>query len=66
MTTKPRGFQPGRTKTGGRKPNPLGPPRRLFVTIPPEIKLPADPNEARAVVIEALRHFLGDALPPTE
>ncbi len=59
-----RGFQPGRTKTGGRIKGTGG--RRIFLTIPQEIKLPTDPNEARAVVIDALRELLGDALPPTE
>ncbi len=61
---KPRGFQTGRTKTGGRIKGTGG--RRIFLTIPQEIKLPTDQNEARAVVIEALRELLGDALPPTE
>lgn len=62
MTTKQRGFQPGRTKTGGRTKGSGG--RRIFVTVPPEIKLPTDESEARAAVIDALRKYLGDALPP--
>ncbi len=64
MTTTKRGFQPGRTKTGGRIKGTGG--RRIFLTIPQEIRLPTDPNEARAVVIDALREYLGDALPPSE
>ena len=56
MELKTRGFQPGRTKTGGRVKGKGG--RRLFLTIPPEFKLPDGEAEARAVVIAALRNFL--------
>lgn len=51
-----RGSQPGRTKTGGRIKGKGG--RRMFLTIPPEFKLPDGEAEARAVVIAALREFL--------
>ena len=61
MTTNKRGFQPGRTKTGGRVKGKGG--RRMFLTIPPEIKLPDGEAEARAVVLAALREFLNAPLP---
>lgn len=64
MSEKKRGRPPGLPKTGGRKPNPLGPPRRLFVTIPHDVSLPKDEAEARAVIIAALRKFWeADPLP---
>lgn len=56
------GFQPGRTKTGGRVKGSGG--RRMFLTIPQEFKLPDGEAEARAVVIEALREFF-KRRPPT-
>lgn len=56
MNNNKRGFQPGRTKTGGRVKGTGG--RRMFLTIPPEFKLPDGEAEARAVVLAALRNFL--------
>jgi len=55
---KRRGFQPGRTKTGGRKKGTGG--RPLYLTIPPDLNsgLPEDPGEARAFILSLLRAAL--------